>query len=161
MHFKWSTKAVVLAGCALLGIAVIILAWLYWPTIKTAAPIGEHAGVYGKVVLEEGNCMPSIGGPAKSCRHSAVSRTIYFYKPPLTAETIVGAHYTGAVTPTATAISDKAGNYQINLPEGQYSVLVEDEDGPFCNGFSGTMACGITVTGSAQKRDITIDHATH
>ena len=145
-----------------LGLLIItaVLVWQYWPTLKTAMSIKKH-GVYGRVTLLEGNCMPSIGSPSKSCQQSPVSRTVYFYQPPLSTESMTGTHYAGKVTPTATARSDGAGNYQIDLHEGQYSVLIEDTGGPFCYGFSGTIACPITVTGTAQEQNITIDHAAH
>jgi len=154
-------KIQLVVGAAVIGVvAFAALAWWYWSSVQGVAPVST-TGLYGKVSLQEGNCMPQVGAYSNGCKTSTVSRRVYFYKPALAPADVVGTHYAGGAKPAATAQSDTAGHYKIDLAAGDYSVLAEDDGGPFCNLSSGTAACGLTVSGGPQQYDITIDHATH
>ncbi|MFQ6012141.1 MAG: hypothetical protein ACE5LS_00635 [Thermoplasmata archaeon] len=127
-----------------------------WPRIEQ--------GIYGEVVLREGNCMPLVGGNPY-CQVSLVSRTVYVR------ELVVGADmmdhtYLRVKTPLIATTEARQGFFEVPLPVGLYSVFVEDEGGEYCRGFSYSdpgripVFCSVRVySGSTTPYDITIDHA--
>ncbi len=65
--------------------------------------------------------------------------------------------------PIVTVISNQEGYYEIGLPNGQYSVLVEDpinENKEYCNSFDNEYACPVLVNDELVEFNIRIDHAT-
>lgn len=68
--------------------------------------------------------------------------------------------------PIATATSKTNGFYEFSLSNGLYSVLAEDptiesDINEYCNSFSGTSACAVTINNNKVRFDISIDHAAH
>ena len=158
---SWSVGilvAFVLAMLVTLGIVGSLFGPIgAWPHIEQ--------GIYGEVILREGNCMPSPGGNPY-CQVGLVSRTIYIR------ELVVGAemmdhNYLRVETPLVATTEARRGLFEVSLPVGLYSVFVEDEGGEYCNGLSYPdpgrvpVFCMVTVhPGSTTPHDITIDHAT-
>ena len=117
------------------------------PTIKQ--------GIYGKVILYSGNCMPG----ANSCKSSYVSRKIYIRES--VAEKAMEITYLKEKTKLVKQVrSNFSGNYQVELPPGTYSVFVEDGGREYCNLFNGQgVACQVTVLSGIVEYNIKIDHA--
>jgi hypothetical protein len=110
------------------------------------------SGLYGKVKLVEGNCMPPVG-PSSSCRTTPVARRVT-----VRALSKVGGELGSTV---ASTVSSPDGSYQVAVPPGRYSLFVDDGGKPYCREGDGAgYACPVDVPeGKPVSRDITIDHA--
>jgi len=85
-------------------------------------------GIYGKVIFKEGNFTPS-GEIANNGKIYGVKRQIYFYE--LTALKDVKMGEGDFVNYISSEImdsiySDKNGNFNIELPEGKYSIIINE-----------------------------------
>jgi len=112
-------------------------------------------GLYGRVTLYGGNCMPGAGG----CKTSPVSRIIYIREP-----VMMGAMERTYLKEKTNLIkqirSDNNGNYQVELPVGTFSVFVEDNGKEYCNSFGGQgEVCQVKVGTGTAEYNIKIDHA--
>lgn len=123
-------------------------------------------GLYGRVELITGNCMPTIFVPGQlqepgqnPCKHELVSRKIYVRKP-LTQEEFEGHEPLGIIKKllvVKTTQSKEDGSYRIGLPPGTYTVTVENEGGEFCNEFSyDNIMCKVEVGNSWSEYNIRI-----
>jgi hypothetical protein len=115
-------------------------------------------GIKGKVTLYQGNCMPPAG---VECIINNISTTIKIYDL-LPKEQILDNYYIGDRTPVVVVTSSQDGVYKIGLPNGQYSILVEDpinESMEYCNVFDNTYACPVTINNDLVEFNIKIDHA--
>lgn len=64
--------------------------------------------------------------------------------------------------PVAIVTSNQEGYYEIGLPNGQYSIVVEDpinEYKDYCNLFDEKHVCSITIANNLVEFNIQIDHA--
>jgi len=133
---------------------VIVLGIYFFSTTKEQTPT-INQGVYGKVVLYSGNCMPGAGG----CKTSSVSRSIYI-REPVSMENMKSTYLKDKTTLVKTIESNNNGFYQVELPPGTYSVFVEDEGKEYCNHFGGLgEVCQITIETGIKEYNIRIDHA--
>ena len=150
----------------LIIICVIIVGLVIYSysTTKEQTPT-INQGIYGKVTLYTGNCMPiACSGldcffSKSSCKTSSVSRTIYI-REPVTIEAMEIMYLKNKTTLVKTIESSNNGFYQIELPPGTYSIFVEDESKEYCTGFGGQgEVCQITIGNEVREYNIIIDHA--
>lgn len=99
-------------------------------------------GITGQVRWYEGNLMPAVseaGNPDSSRSGQDIQRTLHIYELTKRGQTTEQSGFfrdlrTRRVTTVAT---DSTGRFQLSLPPGQYSLLVEEEEGLFANLFDG------------------------
>ncbi|MEQ9442815.1 MAG: N-acetylmuramoyl-L-alanine amidase [Cyclobacteriaceae bacterium] len=124
-----------------------------------------HQGITGQVRWYEGNLMPTIVKDTandQSHKGEAVQRTLQIYE--LTQQDQAteqsGFFHDLQTKQVATVATDAEGRFQLALPPGQYSLLVEEEQGLFANRFDGEgHIAPITVqTDSVTRIDIKIDY---
>lgn len=156
-----------LAVIATVAVAVAGVAWLAAPEARVFDWIADGRpplrqptvaqGVYGHVVLWEGNCMPAMN--PRACRASFVSREVTVRE--LTAASAMdGTHLREGTGLVATARSGTDGFFEVSLPDGAYSLFVEDEGREYCNRFDGRgNVCPVTVSGDVVRFDLEINHA--
>lgn len=112
-------------------------------------------GLYGRVVLYKGNCMPGAG----ECKVSHPSREVLI-REPVTYEQISVTYLARPSGLVASTKADKHGFYEVSLPPGTYSVFVEDDGREYCNSFgSHDEACQVTIGDGLTERELKIDHA--
>jgi hypothetical protein len=96
-------------------------------------------GISGKVRWYEGNLMPTVGDAPVQQRGKAVQRRLHVYE--LThrnqATEESGFFSQLSTKQVATVTTDSLGQFQLSLPVGKYSILVEEEAGLFANRFDG------------------------
>lgn len=125
-------------------------------------------GIYGNVILYTGNCMPTICSGLDlhclffgntSCKVSFASRAIVVRESATRAA--MERTYLKNKTPLVKIIeSSDHGFYQLELPPGTYSILVEDEGKEYCNSFGvDGGVCQITLGTEIVEYNIEIDHA--
>lgn len=115
-------------------------------------------GINGYVTLYQGNCMPPAG---IECLINKLSTTVKIYDL-ISKEDVIEGYYVGEKEPIATVISNQEGYYEIGLPNGQYSILVEDpinENKDYCNSFDNEYACPVLVNDELVEFNIRIDYA--
>jgi hypothetical protein len=112
-------------------------------------------GLYGRIVLYRGNCMPGAG----ECKVSHPSRQV-FIRELATYERMSETYLVGPTGLVASTKADKHGFYEVSLPPGTYSVFVEDDGKEYCNSFgSHKEACQVTIGDGLTERELKIDHA--
>jgi len=112
-------------------------------------------GLYGRVVVYKGNCMPGAG----ECKISHPSRRV-FIREPATDEQISESYLVRSVGLVATTTADKDGFYEVSLVPGTYSVFVEDDGKEYCGFFGGQHeACQVAIGDGLTERELQIDHA--
>jgi hypothetical protein len=141
----------------------IILALLFLAATAAYADPGPQPkitrGVWGQVTLIKGDCMPTSDTPSK-CQRVFVPRTVYVLEP-VKGPQMEGTRLKGEGNIVQQAVSNPDGFYEIELPDGTYSIFAEDDDGKYCNAFGGQAeACQVTVKNAPERFDINIDHAT-
>lgn len=112
-------------------------------------------GIYGTITLRTGNCMPFIRELGQDgnfvrprsnpCHLAVVDREVYIFP-------LLGSRYKWGqpFLPTDMALSwvtrSKNGFYEIELPAGSYSVLVEHDGKKYCaRANKNDEACPVTV----------------
>jgi hypothetical protein len=112
-------------------------------------------GLYGRIVLYKGNCMPG----ARGCKTSHPSRKVLI-REPVTDEQMSVTYLVRPRGLVATATADRYGFYEVSLAPGTYSVFVEDDGREYCNSFGGRgEACQVTIGDGLTERELKIDHA--
>jgi hypothetical protein len=128
-------------------------------------------GIYGTITLRSGNCMPMSSKRRKDgkldipqrpnpCRVDVIDSTVYIY--PLHKKNLLKPvpYPPPDLTPVAVGRSTD-GFYEIMLPTGSYSVLVEDRGLKSCRFMSNELeACPVTIsTDEVWEYPIEINHA--
>jgi hypothetical protein len=156
MDRKWFY--VIGAVCTVIVIIGIFGFYSYfsYAALKESPTITQ--GIYGKVTLITGNCMPSVE-PGSSCIKTPVSRTVCIREP--ASWNAVEHTYLENETPLVTTTESNAkGFYEVELSPGSYSVFVEDEGKEYCNLFSDEGACLVELGNGLMEYNIQINHAT-
>lgn len=117
--------------------AMIVLAALN----RSCEPSIEQ-GLAGEVRWLEGNLMPSISEEPEAQpdkKGKPVKREIHIYELTTMDEAKAeGTFFRDIKSPLVkTVSSNKDGYFQVELPEGRYSVFVQEEEGLFANIFDG------------------------
>ena len=128
-------------------------------------------GIYGTVMLRTGDCMPQVGRRRKDgtlelpprqnpCTFTIVDREVYIYPVLGSKHTWRGTYLPNDVAPFR-IVRSKNGFYEVELPAGSYSVLVEDGGKKYCMfGNSNDEACPVTIkAGELWEYQILINHA--
>ena len=92
-------------------------------------------GVAGKIGLFEGNCMPSPDKPG--CSPEDVEAKIVVSRPTKTFNDSLVLE---------SAMTDDKGYFQVNLPEGEYSLFIEHEGEMFCDNLNDVGGGNIVCT---------------
>ncbi|MEM9675663.1 MAG: N-acetylmuramoyl-L-alanine amidase [Bacteroidota bacterium] len=96
-------------------------------------------GISGQVRWYEGNLMPTVGDAPAQQQGKAVQRRIHIYelthRDQAKEESVFFSNI--STKQVATVATDSLGQFQLSLPVGKYSVLVEEENGLFANRFDG------------------------
>lgn len=117
-------------------------------------------GIYGKISMHTGNCMPTTAGGDNSCEMSKVETTV-FVREPVSREAMDEQYLAADSTLIKETRSDEDGWYEVELPPGTYSVFVADEGREYCNRSDGQgRMCPVTVGDEPTRHNINIDHAT-
>lgn len=122
-------------------------------------------GIAGQVRWYEGNLMPTVESNAKddalsrkSQQGEAVNRKIYVYE--LThrdeAEEKVGFFRNLSTKLISTITTDSLGQFQLALPVGEYSVLVEEQRGLYANRFDGKGHIAPVTVNESEVTDLNI-----
>ena len=97
-------------------------------------------GIGGRVSWIEGNQMPGVYQKETRPEAQPVQRTLRIY-PPLQMEELKRHNdyffMAPDIEPIKTITSNEDGTYLIALEPGQYSLLIEEEDGLWANSFDG------------------------
>jgi hypothetical protein len=127
------------------------------PTIKQ--------GLYGCCTYKTGDCMPIID--TNKCKWYGVKRTIYVYEAATENQTVNAApkpyspsnFYNQINTRLiAKTESDNNGCFQIELPVGEYSILIFENDKYYCESWGNNhLLCPVTIgTSKLTKKDLLI-----
>jgi hypothetical protein len=113
-----------------------------------------NQSVYGRVEVYSGNCMPGPDNTKTSCSIKHDSRKIYFKQ-------LTNSQNKDQARIIKTAESDIQGYYRVELPEGGYSVFVQDGTAQYCNISDGAgNLCPLKISqGEAKELNLRIDHA--
>lgn len=109
-------------------------------------------GIEGRLIWVEGNQMP--GPDRKPTPSQGVAREVYIYPLLSLSDVKIEGVFVSEVNqqPIIKIQSDQNGNFAVNLPPGEYSVLIKETDGLFVNAFDSQNHLNPVVVGS---RDIT------
>lgn len=83
----------------------------------------QWGSLQGSTGILEGNCMPGPGVPP--CEPRPTSMKVFITQPT--------EHYQINMVRDS-VISDADGNFEIRLPEGKYSLFIQDDDHRVCGG---------------------------
>ena len=119
--------------------AILVTACINQPTQKLQKQIKQ--GISGQVIWLEGNLMPTIDQPDNTTRGGKpVVREIHVYK-------LINVKETESLDGFFTKIkgslvkksfSDESGHFSIQLPVGEYSIFIKEEQGLYANLFDGS-----------------------
>lgn len=125
--------------------------------------VNVSQGMYGKVLLRTGNCMPGPGlgdqERENDCEANPIETTVYVREP--TPRDNMESRYLAEETSLIKQVgTDKEGFYEVELAPGTYSVFVEDDGKEYCslNDGQGRM-CPVKVGNGTTRHDVEIDHA--
>jgi hypothetical protein len=120
-------------------------------------------GVYGKITILTGNCMPGAvsSKPTNACNEFSVDRQVYVTEP-VTWSVVKDGFLATGLNPIKQTKS-QGSFYEVQLPSGTYSIFVEDQEKKRCTGFgSKGEACQVTVgKNELKEHNIQINHAAH
>lgn len=113
------------------------------------ASLGEKITLSGNVRMRRGNCMPSTSILSR-CHTKPLSTNIYIYVPVKLGDASSDKKL------VAKAKSDNKGNYQLEVPQGTYSIFTSYG----CNSFDGYgNRCTKTLQDKDEKYDILVDQS--
>lgn len=118
-------------------------------------------GMYGKVLLRTGNCMPGPGDQEREndCEASPVETTVYV-REPTTRDNMESQYLAEESNLVKQVGTNEEGFYEVELAPGTYSVFVEDDGKEYCNRSDGQgRMCPVKVGDGTIRHDIEIDHA--
>lgn len=124
---------------------------------QNAQKVTITKGVWGTVSSMEGNCMPMVPPATNTCKHCAVQRTIKVYpytlKQNATLVPNTASFYESFNVPAVAEITaDANGFYEINLPNGQYSLAIVENGKLYASGLDGQGGINpVTINGGIQK----------
>lgn len=121
--------------------------------------------IHGFVKLKQGNCMPPVDPSV--CTEDLLDTYVGIF-PLVPQSNLEGPYYKSTIEPITSERSIKngvVGYYEIEVPDGKYSVFAQDPlnfNTYYCNDLdSSGYACLISVNNESVSFDITIDHATY
>lgn len=120
-------------------------------------------GVWGTVASSEGDCMPMVPPSPTTCGITCpVKRTIkvYAYSLATNATHYFGDFYTNFnSTLVAETESDENGFYQVNVPDGHYSLAIVEDGKLYANTWdtAGGLA-PVIISNDVQKVNLTMTH---
>jgi len=124
---------------------------------QNAKKVTITKGVWGTVSLMEGNCMPMVPPATNTCKHCPVQRIIKVYPYTLiqnaTSVPNTASFFESFNIPALAEITaDANGFYEINLPDGQYSLALVENGKLYASGLDGQGGLNpVTINGGVQK----------
>ena len=119
--------------------AMLVAACINQPTQKLQKQIKQ--GISGQVIWLEGNLMPTIDPPDTTTgQGKPVIREIHVYKLTNVQETESRDGFFTKIKGTLVkkSFSDESGRFTIQLPVGEYSIFIKEEQGLYANLFDGS-----------------------
>lgn len=97
-------------------------------------------GISGKVLWMEGNLMPTIDRPNKALQGRPISRQIFIYKLVNVRDAESDGQFFTKIKGNLVkkVQSDQDGLFSVQLPVGEYSLLVKEEKGFYANLYDGS-----------------------
>lgn len=130
-------------------------------TVYKSAAFGNpnSSGVFGASSLIEGNCQPDAS--SSECNFSFISSTIKIRNLTTIFDSVNFVYYNFEEEALDTTISDKNGNFNLDLEPGIYSIFIVDDGKEYCNNFDAeSNACKLIIEeGKKTEYNITIDHS--
>jgi hypothetical protein len=122
-------------------------------------------GVWGTVSFMQGNCMPIIDPATTTCKHCPVKRTVKIYAYTLRSNAVPSSlgpsFYDSFNTPLIAQVdTDAEGFYQVNIPAGQYTIVVVENGKLYANGGDGLGGINpvTIVNNSPQKANLVMTY---
>ena len=118
-------------------------------------------GICGTVLVKRGNYMPSPDSPPSNSNGTPAEREILIF--PLLNMSQVDAGENGFInsvreaTPVKTVKSGRNGTFCVNLPIGQYSVIVREPKGLYANLFDSKNNIFPVNVGKGKRIKITVE----
>lgn len=138
-------------------ICLLIAGCIAQPSQKLQKKIKQ--GVTGKVIWLEGNLMPTIGDTNTKAREGRpVVREIHVYKLINVKETQSQDGFFTKIKGNLIkkSLSDESGHFSIQLPIGEYSIFIKEEQGLYANLFDGSNNINPVVVNKDKVTEITI-----
>jgi len=109
---------------------------------ENAKKVTIPAGVWGTVASMEGNCMPIIDPSLSSCKTCPVKRTVKIFEYTLAANATPAVNspvfFESFSTRLITSVeTDDNGFFQINIPNGHYTIAIVENGKLYANGTDG------------------------
>ena len=124
---------------------------------KAAKPISQ--AICGTVLIKRGNQMPGPGSPSR--KGQPVEREVLIFPVMSMDQVEMGENgfinSTKGIEPVKTVTSDKAGKFCVDLPVGQYSVVVREPKGLYANLFDGQNHIFPVTVEKKKKQTITVE----
>ena len=135
------------------GFFLLVGATLFYKITEPEFNIHIDRGIYGTVLLKTGNCAPDrCSGldcvfEEDSCKELPISRTVYARDPKKNMTLVLSAR------------SNRDGFYEMKLPPGRYSILVEDAEEEVCHTIQDSIQCPVEVKEGLTRYDPIVDNA--
>jgi hypothetical protein len=120
-------------------------------------------GIWGTMAFMEGNCMPVRDPQTTTCKTCPVKRTIRIYAYTTKSQAVpqnFGSFYDSFNTQLIKEFkSDNNGFFQMDIPAGQYTIVVVENGKLYAFGGDGQGGISpITITGGKQKVNLTLTY---
>ncbi|GAA4337330.1 hypothetical protein [Flaviaesturariibacter amylovorans] len=118
-------------------------------------------GLWGTLAFQEGNCMPVQDPNNTTCRTCPVQRKLRIYPYTMLQHVLPvnGSFYDGFPnSPVATVVPDAQGFFQVALPDGQYSVLAEEDGRLYAFGWDGQGGVSPVTVSGVTKWNLTFNY---
>jgi hypothetical protein len=107
------------------------------------------SGLYGRISMITGNCMPTIGAKElNDCKESSFPTIVVIRELTTVKDLDKYTYYSGSKEPLFNITTDDTGLYKLDLAPGEYSVFIlDDSDKEYCDSYDGAgNACKVTIT---------------
>ncbi len=121
-------------------------------------------GIWGTIAFTEGNCMPIINpvapDPCKTCPVKRKVKVFEYTKVDQATPQNFNRFYTSFNTRLITEVdTDNDGFFQIDVPQGQYTVVVVEDNQLYAFGYDGQNGISPMVfTGGKQRVNLTLTY---
>ncbi len=121
-------------------------------------------GIWGTVSSMEGNCMPGFPPPTNTCTHCPAKRTVKIYAYTTTSQATPDpgspVFFNSFSTPLIAQVNaEDDGFFQINIPAGNYTVVVVENGKLYASQTDGQGGLNpVTFNGGLLKKDLVMTY---
>jgi len=121
-------------------------------------------GIWGTVSSLEGDCMPTTPPSTSGCKNCPVKRTVVIYQYTLFTNATPLNNSTGFFDSFNTSLvaqvdTDENGFFQINVPEGHYTIAIIENGKLYANSSDGQGGLNpFTLTNGLEEVDVTMTY---